>query len=340
MLDQKEYSLTVKQNAKVIEYLKACQSSKGGFSGSPYMEPHIASTYAAVCTLINIGTEQALSIINIKGILDFLLKIKHNECTQSDLPLTCMRTTWPGSFEIHKNGENDMRAIYCALVIADLLQLLNQHKELTKGVTEYITQCQTYEGGIACVPFSEAHAGYTYCGLASLLLLGEATKLDLFKLAQWTSNRQTGEGGFNGRIGKLVDSCYNFWVGAISELIDIALKGKGNYKEEWLVDQYAVQGYTLLCCQEKTGGMRDKPQRNADLYHTCYSLAGMSIMQSKSLYKELYEEEKFKAKNKGQHQIYLANEQRNSLKRVHPVYCLQHEKVKAAKKYFNNLLSE
>jgi protein farnesyltransferase subunit beta len=42
------------------------------------------------------------------------------------------------------------------------------------------------------------------------------------------------EGGFNGRINKLVDSCYNFWQGASFEMIDIAMKGKGNIDGEYL----------------------------------------------------------------------------------------------------------
>jgi prenyltransferase beta subunit len=39
------------------------------------------------------------------------------------------------------------------------------------------------------------------------------------------------EGGFNGRINKQVDSCYNFWVGASAELLDIAMKGNCSLKE-------------------------------------------------------------------------------------------------------------
>ena len=138
----------------------------------------------------------------------------------------------------------------------------------------------------------------------------------------------------------MVDSCYNFWLGAINELADIVANGKANYHHEWLINQRAVQGYTLLCCQEKTGGMKDKPQKNPDLYHTCYSLAGLSIMQSKSLYKGLYAENKYKLKNSKKYQQCLSNKHTNRVKRVHPVYCLQHEKVKFAKTYFKEYLSD
>jgi protein farnesyltransferase subunit beta len=85
------------------------------------------------------------------------------------------------------------------------------------------------------VPFGEAHGGYTFCGLAALLLLKETYKADLNRMAEWLSNRQlVEEGGFNGRINKLVDSCYNFWQGASFELLDIATKGEANVAGEWL----------------------------------------------------------------------------------------------------------
>ena len=120
-----------------------------------------------------------------------------------------------------------MRGVYCAMVIADILNLLDD--EFTRGVGDFISSCQTYEGGIACVPFGEAHGGYTFCGLAALVILKETHKLNLDRLIDWLSSRQlTEEGGFNGRINKLVDSCYNFWQGASFELFDIAMKGKGN----------------------------------------------------------------------------------------------------------------
>ena len=47
-------------------------------------------------------------------------------------------------------------------------------------------------------------------------------KINYEKLGEWLANRQfAAYGGFNGRINKLVDSCYSFWVGACFELVDI-----------------------------------------------------------------------------------------------------------------------
>jgi protein farnesyltransferase subunit beta len=35
----------------------------------------------------------------------------------------------------------------------------------------------------------------------------------------------------------------------------------------------------MVCCQDKNGGLRDKPGKNRDFYHTCYALSGLSASQ-------------------------------------------------------------
>jgi len=39
--------------------------------------------------------------------------------------------------------------------------------------------CQTYEGGFAGCPGMEAHGGYSFCGLAALVMLGKQHLCDL-----------------------------------------------------------------------------------------------------------------------------------------------------------------
>jgi len=103
---------------------------------------------------------------------------------------------------------------------------------LTQGVSDFLLNCQTYEGGFSCSPYGEAHGCYTFCALASFLLLSKTgdknfENINFEKLAEWLSNRQlSGLGGFNGRINKLIDSCYSFWIGACFELMDILFQKK------------------------------------------------------------------------------------------------------------------
>ncbi len=58
-------------------------------------------------------------------------------------------------------------------------------------------RCQTYEGGFGGAPGMEAHGGYTFCGLASLVLLGTHKLSREGRLLRWAANRQMRmEGGF------------------------------------------------------------------------------------------------------------------------------------------------
>jgi protein farnesyltransferase subunit beta len=78
------------------------------------------------------------------------------------------------------SGEIDVRGCYTALSAAKLTNILD--KELAEGVSDYIYNCQTYEGGISAYPGNEAHGGYAFCGLAALMILKEHDKIDIENL--------------------------------------------------------------------------------------------------------------------------------------------------------------
>lgn len=184
-----------------IEFLNRCQHPDGGYGGGPGQLPHLATTYAAVNSLITLGGQRSLSSINRDKLYSFLLRMKHAS----------------GGFRMHDGGEVDVRACYTAISVASILNILNY--ELVQNVGNYILSCQTYEGGIAGEPGSEAHGGYTFCGLATMILINEVDRLDLSSLIDWVVFRQGVEGGFQGRTNKLVDGCYSFWQGGVSALL-------------------------------------------------------------------------------------------------------------------------
>ena len=75
----------------------------------------------------------------------------------------------------------------------------------------------------------EAHGGYTFCALASWVLLqpylstNEAPRVNIPQLIRWLVNMQGIEselGGFRGRTNKLVDGCYSWWVGGAFPLLE------------------------------------------------------------------------------------------------------------------------
>lgn len=216
LLDHSHFNIkSTKLVRSIIEFLKYCQNPLGGFCGGHHQLPHLASTYAAVLSIVELGTVEAYEIIDRKSMYNFLLSLRN--------PMK------KGSFHMHVDGEEDMRGVYIAVILADLLNL--DKKVLLQGVAEHIASCQTYEGGIASEPFGEAHGGYSFCGFAALCCLGETHRINLERFIYWATNRQMGvEGGFNGRTNKVVDNCYSFWQGALFKLINVATGNKCHYK--------------------------------------------------------------------------------------------------------------
>lgn len=352
----------------VLRLLEGFQHPEGGFSGGGrWQTPHVASTYASVAALVSIGGEEALRLPDRARMLDFLMSLK-------------VPDDQGGGFRLMRDGEVDVRGAYCALATAYMLGL--PMSELARGLEAHIASCQTYEGGIGGAHGCEAHGGYTFCGVAALVLCqlakdeegtdgagerdgrntgltpearGLGAVLDLPKLLEWATGLQGGvEGGFAGRTNKLVDGCYSYWIGATLTILNRMLPeilaamrladGRGSddgrstaddefvrrveekmveldgsamiSKEEEdarssmmssssmigvheavrmlsfadssmplracdaLYDVAALQAWILVCCQaDGAGGLRDKPGKPPDYYHTCYCLSGLSLAQ-------------------------------------------------------------
>ncbi|KAG2423411.1 hypothetical protein HXX76_015376 [Chlamydomonas incerta] len=173
---------------------------------------HLAPTYAAVAAALTVGGK-ALASIDRAAVRNFLLRM-------------CIPPEQGGGFSVHEGGEGDLRACYTAMAVAHMLGLDADKPALVarSGLAEYVRACQTYEGGLGGEPGNEAHGGYTFCGVAALVLAGGpgllAATLDVPRLLHWLVHRQGSmEGGFNGRTNKLVDGCYSFWQGGVFPLL-------------------------------------------------------------------------------------------------------------------------
>ena len=102
----------------------------------------------------------------------------------------------------------------------------------------------------------------------------------------WLSRRQCAFGGFNGRTNKLLDSCYTLWVGANFNVINNYFDNKVNDDSHHLYSEKDLQMYVTYFCQDHKGGLFDKPGKRRDIYHTCYSLSGLSFSQEAERPKE------------------------------------------------------
>ena len=53
----KDCCLTEEEKSRCCTYLRRCHNDQeGGFSGAPGLDSHLASTYAAILAIVNIGT--------------------------------------------------------------------------------------------------------------------------------------------------------------------------------------------------------------------------------------------------------------------------------------------
>ncbi|RKF82890.1 Protein farnesyltransferase subunit beta [Golovinomyces cichoracearum] len=283
----------------LISTLRPIQNITGGFGGGHGQMSHLAPTYATILALAIVGGPESFDLIDRRAMWKWLGSLKQLD----------------GGFRMAVDGEEDVRGAYCAVVIIALLNLpieleresplwSREGMSLLSGLPEWISRCQTFEGGIAARPDAEAHGAYTFCALACLCMLGDPHEiipryLNVPSLVSWLSARQYApEGGFSGRTNKLVDGCYSHWVGGCWPFVDACLEGlcttgvdtskevnnltskclmKSLYNREGLIR------YILCCCQDlsKRGGLRDKPSHRSDSYHTCYVLAGLSSAQNK-----------------------------------------------------------
>ncbi|KAM6499858.1 Terpenoid cyclases/protein prenyltransferase alpha-alpha toroid [Amanita muscaria] len=302
---------------RAIEKILSWQHPDGGFGGGPGQAAHLLPTYASVCALAIVGgpgPRGGWDQIDREKMYKFFMSLKQKD----------------GSFLVSKHSEVDVRGIYCLLVAATLLDLSTP--ELVEGTAEFIASCQTYEGGFASSsqPYfsagdaptllkwprpslGEAHGGYTYCSLASWVMLQpfnnngaytpkeDKPSINIPNLVRWAAQMQGNEielGGFKGRTNKLVDGCYSWWCGGTFPLLEAlgvqahtgipldhkpeaqdSLEDLWDDVDEVLYDREALQQYLLYAGQHPTGGLRDKPPKNADAYHTLYCLSGLSSAQ-------------------------------------------------------------
>ncbi|KAJ1960161.1 Geranylgeranyl transferase type-1 subunit beta [Dispira parvispora] len=242
-----------------------------GFQGGPFTGPlpsspqdrdqrgdtlitaSLPSTYSALACLIILGDD--LSRVNRPAIIASLKALQTKE----------------GGFRSHPfTNEADLRILYCACVISHLLQDWSGVDQ--PGAVRYIQHCQGYDGGIGLGPGQESHGGTTYCGVASLKLMGCLDKGLVNKAAtmRWCVHRQ--QQGFHGRINKDDDTCYSFWVGATLSMLD-------SYH---LIDIHA-QRHFLLSTQRFIGGFAKYPGEYPDPYHAYFGLTAFSMMNESGI---------------------------------------------------------
>ena len=113
-------------------------------------------------------------------------------------------------------------------------------------------------------------------------MAGEETRMDD---AGDIRNAPTGDDGESLLLGILRDTAAEMCSLKEEKNVSIEINDNANFQKEPLArmrlsfNARALQGWILGCCQSEKGGLRDKPGKSADFYHTCYCLSGLSVAQ-------------------------------------------------------------
>lgn len=137
-----------------IDWIYGCQIRTGGFRGSPatktpkssvYDTAHLPATYFAIALLLILGDD--MKRLNRKGALEGLKRLQNKDGSFS-----------PVLIGDEKYGEIDVRHVYCAIAIREMLSPVEPEEDIdVPTAIRYIQRCKGYDGGYAQSPELESH---------------------------------------------------------------------------------------------------------------------------------------------------------------------------------------
>ncbi|KAM7540731.1 hypothetical protein Aperf_G00000043810 [Anoplocephala perfoliata] len=235
--------------------LNLCDEEISKYLTLPYDSCHVTTDYSALISLLVLGDN--LERVNRQALVDGIKSLQNINGNLINGSLFC--------------PEFDPRFIYSAIASAYVVDMLDELD--LDGFEKFMLSCKTYEGAFGSWPKLEAHAGLTYCVLASLKLMGRLDKVfpmgsfERQKLTNWLLSRQNG--GFNGRCHKNADTCYAFWVGACLKMLDA---------HEY-VNRDSLLKFIISTFDPHVGGfMKSSDGDSVDQLHSYMALAGLSCL--------------------------------------------------------------
>ena len=175
----------------------------------------------------------------------------------------------------------DIRSLYCVLAVLKLTDALDTVSPGTVDrMVRYVESAQSVLGGFGAGPRAEAHAGYTFCAVSTLRILGRDIPRRSSLIA-WLRKRMN---QCNGRPGKPRDSCYLWWTSAALTSI-----GDSDYVQE---NKDSILRFLCGHCEcYGTGGYSKFPsvpvegdstsvhgKQSPDLFHTFLAIATQALL--------------------------------------------------------------
>jgi len=292
----------------------------------PYDHSHIAMTYVALCTLQSLGDD--LSRIDKHAILSTLQGLQ--KPNGSFVALSPTSTKYDKADDVEAEDDCDLRFMYAAIAVWYILTSLDQDQDEDQdevsntddningkkdyinieSATNYILSCKSYDGALGLTPGREGHGGSTFCGIASLCLLGvlddvmsrddlRGWKEDLIYwcvMRQKSLRRRNKSSDGNDDDDDATTNHNNNNNGYHVQDDDeepAGMVGRPNKKEDtcysyWiggtlhllssshLIDGWALREY-VLTCQSPYGGFGKVVGAMPDLLHSFYSMAWLTL---------------------------------------------------------------
>ncbi|GAM82479.1 hypothetical protein ANO11243_004590 [Dothideomycetidae sp. 11243] len=239
---------------RLLEFVLDCWQPSGGFGAAPGHDAHMLYTVSAVQILAMLEAWPELEAKQSEGKMIIAKYIANLQDRTS------------GTFHGDEWGETDTRFLYGAF---NALSLLG-HLDLVDVdlAVQHIRACQNIDGAFGTSPGAESHSGQVFTCVGALSIAGRLDVIDADKLGAWLSERQLPNGGLNGRPEKLEDVCYGWWVMSSMAMIK---------RLHW-IDKDKMITFILSCQDPEGGGFADRPEDMVDVFHTCFALAGLSLL--------------------------------------------------------------
>eukprot|EP00555_Chaetoceros_dichaeta_P014826 CAMPEP_0198276034 /NCGR_PEP_ID=MMETSP1447-20131203/65096_1 /TAXON_ID=420782 /ORGANISM="Chaetoceros dichaeta, Strain CCMP1751" /LENGTH=624 /DNA_ID=CAMNT_0043970951 /DNA_START=43 /DNA_END=1917 /DNA_ORIENTATION=- len=324
--------LTESLTEGMMEYIISCQTFEGGFGGVPYAEAHGGYTFCALAALHILVTTTTTATIPKKEIKKEIIPKKEIK-----------------GGVIGEGVVGDTKGGSGGGVASRTLEDCEGFD--TEALRGWLSRRQMgYEGGFQgrCNKLVDGCYSYWIGGAIAILDLGRGSTRDISG-----SDSSVGEVCDDGNDEKVDDSIrknFDSGVFAWDDQVDKfgilrstndgyddnhdadcmdTNENKDDYNEGGLsFDQKLLQRYILLCGQDVNGGLRDKPSKPRDFYHTCYNLSGLSVSQH-----VLTRQQRQPKKNTDDSKInnptvtQYEQDDYNVLGATHPVYNLRPERV-------------
>lgn len=233
--------------AAVVEWTMTCQREGGGFGGAPGHDAHMLYTLSAVQVL---ALFDRLDRVDAARVAAYVAGLQQED----------------GSFCGDEWGERDTRFTYCALNCLALLGRLGDAD--VPAAVRHVAACRNFDGGFGTVPGAESHSGQIFCCVGALAIGGALKRdADADLLGWWLAERQLPCGGLNGRPEKKEDVCYSWWV-----LSALSALGKISWIDRKKLGEFIIRS------QDEDGGIADRPGNIADVFHTFFGVAGLSLL--------------------------------------------------------------